>query len=163
MAEKVKETKKVAVKSEKKAIKVVKKDVKVTKAEKSVKAEVKTASAKASTKLKFGEAKNADRFAVIAIAGSQLKVVEGLKYDVKKLDGVKGDKVEITDVLLVADGADVKIGTPNVAGAKVSLVIDSQYKGEKVVSFRFKAKSRFRKTHGSRELLTRVLVKKIEG
>lgn len=113
--------------------------------------------------LKYADAKNSDKFAIIKIGGSQLKVVEGLKYEVKKLAGVKGDTIENTDILLVAKGKDVKVGTPTVKGAKVTLQIDSQKKGDKVRSFKFKAKSRYRKTIGSRELLTRVLVKKIEA
>lgn len=113
--------------------------------------------------IKFGEAKNASKFAVIKLAGSQLKVVEGLKYEVKKLAGEKGDTITIDDVLLFADGDKVKVGTPTVKGSKVTLLIDSQKKDKKITTFKYKAKSRYRRTYGSRAEITRVLVKKIEG
>ncbi|GAB4161034.1 MAG: hypothetical protein Fur003_4440 [Candidatus Dojkabacteria bacterium] len=135
---------------------------KVVKAEtKPVKSATTAKSVKKTVSLK--EAKNAPRFAVIKLAGSQVKVVEGMKYEVKKLDGNKGDKLEVMEVLLTADGENVKVGKPYVAGAKVTLVIDSQKKGEKVRVFKYKAKARYRRAYGSRELITRVEVKKIEG
>ena len=102
-----------------------------------------------------------EKFAIIKISGVQLKVFEGKEYEVNKLAGEKGDKLEITDVLLVSDGKETKIGTPLVEGAKVSLEITSQFKGEKIDGLVFKAKSRYRRRYGFRAKLTKVLVKKI--
>jgi len=102
-----------------------------------------------------------DKFAVIAISGVQLKVYEGKEYEVNKLAGNKGDELEITEVLLIADGEDVKMGTPYVEGSKVSLEISSQKRGEKINGLKYKAKSRYRKHFGSRPFITKVLVKKI--
>jgi large subunit ribosomal protein L21 len=107
------------------------------------------------------EEKNKDKFAVIEIAGGQIKVREGQEYEVKKLSGNKGDKIEIENVLMIADGDDVKIGEPYVKDAKVTLEITSQKKGEKVKVFKYKAKSRYRRKYGHRPAITRVLVKKI--
>lgn len=107
------------------------------------------------------ENKNENKYAVIKIAGTQLRVVEGQEYEVGKLTGNKGDKLEITDVLLIADGEEVKLGTPVVEGAKVVLEITSQKKDEKIRVFKYKAKSRYRRTAGHRALLTRVAVKEI--
>ncbi|HNR28877.1 MAG TPA: 50S ribosomal protein L21 [Candidatus Dojkabacteria bacterium] len=102
-----------------------------------------------------------EKFAVIKLGGAQLKVVEGKEYEVNKLDGKKGDKIEISEVLLLANGDDVKIGTPYVEGSKVTLEITSQKKDKKVDVFKYKAKSRYRKSAGHRSLITKVLVKKI--
>jgi len=102
-----------------------------------------------------------DKFAVIAISGVQLKVYEGKEYEVNKLTGDKGDKLEITEVLLIADGDDIKIGTPYIEGSKVSLEISSQKRGVKINGLKYKAKSRYRKHFGSRPFITKVLVKKI--
>ena len=102
-----------------------------------------------------------EKFAVIKLGGTQLKVVEGKEYEVNKLDGKKGDKIEISEVLLLANGDDVKIGTPYVEGSKVTLEITSQKKDKKVDVFKYKAKSRYRKSAGHRSLITKVLVKKI--
>jgi len=122
-----------------------------------------TKSTKEITKLSYAEAKDSKDFAIIKIAGTQLKVVEGLKYEVKKIEGEKGDTIENTEVLLLANGSDVKVGKPFVDGAKVILEIDSQKKGDKLRIFKYKAKARYRRTYGSRERITRVLVKKIQG
>jgi len=102
-----------------------------------------------------------EKFAVIKLGGAQLKVVEGKEYEVNKLDGKKDDKIEISEVLLLANGDDVKIGTPYVEGSKVTLEITSQKKDKKVDVFKYKAKSRYRKSAGHRSLITKVLVKKI--
>ncbi len=102
------------------------------------------------------------KFAIIKLAGVQLKVYEGKEYEVNKLDGAKGDTLEIKDVLLVQKGDDTKIGTPLVDGAKVVLEITSQKKDDKVRVFKFKAKSRYRRTQGHRALITRVAVKSID-
>ena len=110
---------------------------------------------------KTEEKLNENKFAVIKIAGSQLKVVEGKEYEIKKIAGEKGDKVEITDVLLISDGENTTLGTPNIEGAKVVLEITSQKKGEKIEGFKYSAKARYRRHFGARELLTKVLVKKI--
>ncbi len=101
------------------------------------------------------------KFAVIKLAGVQLKVFEGKEYEVNKLSGNKGDKLEIKDVLLVADGEDIQIGKPLVDGAVVKLEITSQFKGEKIKGLIYKAKSRSRRRYGYRADLTKVLVKKI--
>ena len=102
-----------------------------------------------------------DIFAVIELAGTQLKVKEGKEYEVNKISGNKGDKLEIEKVLLVSDGKDVKIGKPYLEGSKVSLEITSQKKDTKVDVFKYKAKARYRRTYGHRPSITRVLVKKI--
>ena len=104
---------------------------------------------------------NKEKFAVIKISGVQLKVYEGSEYEVNKLDGKKGDIIEVNDVLLVHDGEDTKIGKPVVDGAKVTLEITSQKKDEKVRVFKYKAKARYRKEMGHRALITRVSVKSI--
>jgi len=116
---------------------------------------------KTTTKPKKETTEKASKFAVIKLAGSQLKVFEGKQYEVNKLSGKKGDKIEIKDVLLVSDGKDTKIGKPLVKDAKVELEITSQKKGEKIDGLVYKAKSRYRKRYGSRPEITRVLVKKI--
>lgn len=102
-----------------------------------------------------------EKFAVIKISGVQLKVFEGKEYEVNKLKGNKGDELEVKDVLLVADGADIKVGKPLVEKANVNLEITSQFKGEKIRGLTFKAKSRNRRRYGFRADLTKVLVKKI--
>lgn len=102
------------------------------------------------------------KFAVVKVAGTQLKVEEGKTYEINKLEGLKGDKLVLDQVLLIADGEKVTVGKPIVKGAKVNCLIDSQKKGEKVDVFKYKAKARYRKTLGARPLVTRLFVEAIE-
>ncbi len=102
-----------------------------------------------------------EKFAVIMISGAQLKVSEGKQYEVNKLKGEKGDKLEIKEVLLSHDGKDTKVGTPYIKDSKVTLEILSQKKGKKIDGLKFKAKSRYRRRYGFRPEITRVVVKKI--
>ena len=101
------------------------------------------------------------KFAVIKLSGTQYEVEEGKCYDCNKLEGKKGDSLTLSDVLMVSEGETLLIGKPVVEGAKVDLTIDSQKKGEKVDVYKFKSKSRYRRSYGSRPLVTRVLVNKI--
>ncbi|HKM19715.1 MAG TPA: 50S ribosomal protein L21 [Candidatus Dojkabacteria bacterium] len=105
--------------------------------------------------------KTSDAFAVIEIAGVQLKVYKGKEYEVNKLEGKKGDKIEVKEVLLVSDGKDTKIGKPYVDGAVVKLEITSQKKGEKIEGFKYAAKARQRTRYGYRPSITKVIVKSI--
>ncbi len=116
---------------------------------------------KATNKTKETTEKKNEKFAVIKLAGTQLKVFEGKEYEVNKLEGQKGDKIEIKEVLLTYDGKESKVGNPLVKDSKVTLEITSQKKGKKIEGLIYKAKSRYRKHYGYRPLITRVLVKKI--
>ncbi len=120
-----------------------------------------TVKTKTATKKTSGK-KAKSLFAVIEISGIQLKVKEGEKYEVSKLEGKKGDKIEVKEVLMTSDGENIKVGKPYVDDAKVVLVIDAQTKGEKGIGFKYKAKARYRKSYGFRADLTRIIVKKIE-
>lgn len=132
-----------------------KKVVKSTKpVKKTVKKETKPAVKTTSTKSK-------DAFAVIQISGVQLKVFKGKEYEVNKLEGKKGDKIEVKEVLLLSDGKDTKVGKPYVDGAVVKLEITSQKQGKKIEGFKYAAKSRDRKRYGYRPSITKVIVKSI--
>lgn len=101
-------------------------------------------------------------YAVIQLQGKQFKVTEGETITVDHLDQDAGTKVEVTDVLLVADGQEVKVGTPLVEKAKVTLEVVDQVKGDKIRVATYKAKSRSRKVRGHRSHLTQLIVKSIK-
>ena len=104
---------------------------------------------------------NKEKFAIIKISGVQLKVFEGKEYEINKITGNKGEEIEITDVLLLHDGKETKIGNPLVKGSTVMLEITSQKKGDKIDGLVYKAKSRYRRRYGFRPNITKVMVKKI--
>lgn len=102
-----------------------------------------------------------EKFAVIRIAGKQYRVVEGEDVLVDKLTDLT--KIE-PEVLLIADGDKVEVGTPVLSKAKVSVkVIKEIEKGEKLRIFKYKAKSRERRHVGFRAQHTRLLIEKISN
>ena len=123
----------------------------------------KSATAKKETKpvAKTSPKATSNSFAVIQIAGVQLKVQVGKEYEVSKLEGKKGDKIEVKEVLLLSDGKDAKVGKPYVDGAVVKLEITSQKKDKKIEGFKYAAKARRRTHYGHRSSITRVIVKSI--
>ncbi|HXK34508.1 MAG TPA: 50S ribosomal protein L21 [Dehalococcoidia bacterium] len=93
-------------------------------------------------------------FAVVRTGGKQYRVTEGQRLRVDRLPGDVGASVELGDVLMFGEGADVTLGAPTVAGARVLGTIAEQGRAEKVVVFRYKAKTRSRKKTGHRQHYT---------
>jgi large subunit ribosomal protein L21 len=101
------------------------------------------------------------KYAVIALSGSQFKITENQKLSIDNLNLKEGDKSNTDQVLLVADDKNIKVGTPTVKDAKVEFTVVKNYKGKKVRVFRYKAKSKYRKTKGFRPQLTEIQISKI--
>lgn len=102
-------------------------------------------------------------YAVIKTGGKQYKVAEGDVLRVEKLNAEVNETVEITDVLLVANGEDVKVGTPLIEGAKVAVEILNQGKGEKVINFKYKPKTGNHRKKGHRQLFTEIKITSINA
>lgn len=103
-------------------------------------------------------------FAIIKTGGKQYKVREGDILDVEKIEGAKkGKEISFKEVLLVSDEEKkIKIGTPDVKGAKVQAkVLEPEIKGKKVTIIKFKPKKRYKKKIGFRPRYTRVEISKI--
>ena len=101
-------------------------------------------------------------YAVIKTGGKQYKVSEGDLVKVEKIDGAVGETVEIDQVLMVG-GAEVKLGTPLVPGAKVKAQIVAQEKDKKILVFKSKRRKGYRKKFGHRQPVTRLKVAAIEA
>ena len=101
--------------------------------------------------------------AVVRTGGKQYRVAPGTILEVEKLEGSVGDTVDLTDVLLVSNDDDVKIGQPIVDGATVTAKITGQHRGEKILVFRYRAKKRIRVRRGHRQYLTRLEIQSIDG
>ncbi|OGY57746.1 MAG: 50S ribosomal protein L21 [Candidatus Colwellbacteria bacterium RIFCSPHIGHO2_02_FULL_45_17] len=102
-------------------------------------------------------------FAVIETGGKQYRVSEGKKLRVEKLDAEEGKVFVFDKVLLVSDDMGTKIGTPVVGGAKVEAKVLKQGRADKVIVFRYHAKTRYRKKKGHRQPFTEVEIVKIGG
>lgn len=101
-------------------------------------------------------------YAIIKTGGKQYVVEEGKVISIEKLDVEEGAVVTFDEVLLVS-GDDVKIGQPNVAGAKVTGKVLEQGKERKIRIFKYKAKSNYRRRQGHRQPFTKVKIEKIEA
>ncbi|GIK72766.1 MAG: 50S ribosomal protein L21 [Chloroflexota bacterium] len=102
-------------------------------------------------------------YAVIRTGGKQYRVAAGDSVEVEKLDGAVGDSITLSDVLLVAAGDTVKVGAPVVEGATVSAKITGQYRGNKILVFRYRPKKRIRVRKGHRQYLTRLQIESINA
>lgn len=93
-------------------------------------------------------------YAVIESGGKQYRVELGSEIEVDRLDVEPGQNIDISRVLLVADGDQAAIGQPVVEGATVSASVVRQARGDKVVVFKYKPKARTRVKNGHRAELT---------
>ena len=97
-------------------------------------------------------------YAVIATGGTQFKVQEKDVVAIEKLAGDIGSKVTFTEVLAMGEGADIKVGTPTIEGAKVEAEIIDQFRGPKLIAFKMKRRKGYRKRKGHRQDLTKVRI-----
>ena len=97
-------------------------------------------------------------YAIIISGGKQYKVIPGGILEVDKLDLEPGKIHTFDKVLLYSADGVCKIGQPRVEGVTVSGKILEQFKGEKIRVAKFKAKARFRRLQGHRQLLTRIQI-----
>ncbi len=102
-------------------------------------------------------------YAIIATGGKQYKVSEGDIITIEKLGKEAGEKVTFDQVLTVVNDADVKVGTPVVEGAKITAKVEKQDKARKILVFKYKAKSNYRRRQGHRQPFTKLTIEKIEA
>ena len=96
-------------------------------------------------------------YAIIATGGKQYKVAKGDVLDVEKLDAQPGDKVELP-VLLLNDGKQTIVDAASLQDKKVTAEVVEQFKGEKVLVFKFKKRKRYRRANGHRQNLTKIQI-----
>ena len=101
-------------------------------------------------------------YAVIETGGKQYRVSVGQTIDVELLPVEAGGDIELDRVLMVGgEGADVRVGTPVVEGARVVATVAEHHRGEKLIIFKMRAKKRYRRKTGHRQELTRLTIKDI--
>lgn len=102
-------------------------------------------------------------YAIIRTGGKQYQVAAGDILRVEKLQGDVGDTVELSDILMVVDGDDVKIGQPVVDGAKVVAKITEQGKADKVIVFKKKRRKGYKVKRGHRQPFTALSIEEISA
>ncbi len=102
-------------------------------------------------------------YAVIKTGGKQYRVLEGDTLRVEKLDAGTGETIEFDQVLMVGEGADVKIGTPYVDGGKVTATVREQGRAKKVDIIKFRRRKHHMKRMGHRQSYTELEITAISG
>lgn len=102
-------------------------------------------------------------YAVVSSGGKQYRVEPGSTLTVEKLTEEAGASVTFDRVLLIADGDDIRVGTPTVVGATISATVLGAELGPKIVVFKFKQKVKYRRRTGHRQHLTRVRIDEISA
>ena len=102
-------------------------------------------------------------YAIIRTGGKQYRVSHGTVLTVEKLKAEEGSTVELTDVLMLADGEDIKIGAPVVEGAKVTATVLSTAKGKKIDGFTYKKVKGVQRHYGHRQWETKLQIDSIQG
>ena len=100
-------------------------------------------------------------YAVIQTGGKQYQVKSGDVIDVEKLEAQVGSRVELADVRFVSEESGVSVGTPTVDGAMVTAEVEDQFRGPKIIVFKYKAKTHYRKKNGHRQSYTRIRIQDI--
>ena len=102
-------------------------------------------------------------YAVIKSGGKQYRVKEGDTIKVEKLTADEGTDIKISDVLLVSNGDDVKVGTPTVKGATVSATVKSHGRGPKIRIIKLKRRKHYRRQAGHRQAYTELAITGIKA
>jgi large subunit ribosomal protein L21 len=100
-------------------------------------------------------------YAVIKTGGKQYRVKPGDTLDVEKLTVATDTVTEFGEVLAISDEGQVTFGTPYVPGAKVLAQVQAQHRDPKIIVFKYKAKTRYRRKRSHRQGYTRLLIQDI--
>ena len=99
--------------------------------------------------------------AIIESGSKQYLVKKGDKIQIEKIAGEIGSSIQLEKVLMVSDGADVTIGKPFISGASVEAKVLKQARAKKIIVFKYKAKSKYRRKQGHRQNYTELEIIKI--
>jgi large subunit ribosomal protein L21 len=102
-------------------------------------------------------------YAVFKTGGKQYRAATGDKLKVEKIEAEKGATVELDQVLMVGEGEDVKVGTPMLAGGKVTAVVVDHGRHDKIKIIKFKRRKHHMKRAGHRQYFTQIEITGIEA
>jgi len=100
-------------------------------------------------------------YAIIRSGGKQYRAEVGGTIDVDRLPQEVGESIEISDVLLVADGDDTHIGQPRVDSALVTATVVDQFRGKKIIVYKYRQRTNYRRKQGHRQYYTRLRIEDI--
>ena len=97
-------------------------------------------------------------YAVIRTGGKQYRVAKDQIVTIEKVDGEPGQSIDFKEILMVADGDDIRLGSPLVSDAKVKAEVIEQGRGNKVEVIKFKRRKHHMKRQGHRQAYTKVKI-----
>ncbi|GAB1421479.1 50S ribosomal protein L21 [Anaerolineales bacterium] len=100
-------------------------------------------------------------YAIIRTGNKQYRAEAGKTLDVERLPNEVGESIQITDVLLIGNGEDTVIGQPNVEGASVSVTVVDQFRGQKILVYKYRQRTNYRRKRGHRQYYTRLRIDEI--
>jgi len=95
-------------------------------------------------------------YAVVKTGGKQYRVSAGEKLRIEQIPAEVGQEIVLDQVLVVADGDALKMGTPLVAGATVKAKVLKQGRGDKVLIFKMRRRKHYRRSQGHRQNYTEI-------
>lgn len=102
------------------------------------------------------------KFAIVNIFGRQFKVAEGDKIHANYFESTPGEKVTFSEVLMLNNKGDLKVGSPLVSGAKVTAEVVSHGREDKIIVFKYLRKNKSKKMRGHRQPFTTLSITGIE-
>ena len=102
-------------------------------------------------------------YAVFKTGGKQYRVKPGDTLDVEKLTVAVDSIAEFGEVLAISNDGEVIFGSPTIEGARVLARVDSHYKDKKLMVFKYKSKTRYRRKKGHRQIYTRLVIQDIQS
>lgn len=97
-------------------------------------------------------------YAIIRTGGRQYRAEVGATIDVEKLPFSENESLVLDDVLLVGNGDQTIIGQPRVEGAAVKATVVKQFRGKKIIVFRYRQRNSYRRKTGHRQYYTRLRI-----
>ncbi len=93
-------------------------------------------------------------YAIFQTGGKQYRVKQGDTIRVESIPGDEGDAIEFDKVLMLSRDGNVSVGAPTVEGARVTTEVVGKGRGKKIIVFKYKAKTRYRRKNGHRQNYT---------
>ena len=100
-------------------------------------------------------------YAVFKLSGFQYGAEEGDTLRVPKQQAKKGESIDIGEVMIVADGEDSTVGTPYINDAKIEAEVVAEGKADKVLIYKYKRRTKYRRTQGHRQDYSEIKINKI--
>ena len=95
-------------------------------------------------------------YAVVKTGGKQYRVSAGEKLRIEQIPAEVGQEIVLDQVLVIADGDALKMGTPFLAGAQVKAKVLEHGRGDKVHIFKMRRRKHYRKSQGHRQNYTEI-------